>query len=194
MRKLIGCFLLIGAMWLLGGRASVDYVGQTFPVANEGEYIEFYRSLREVPTDLKPIGRGTAMLNTATIDDDIYELFAEKAEEVGAVAFAIAESKQVLVGVTNEVESRPSRPNANWSVDGTDGVGRQVYTNTFGNEEELKVVKKSYYKLKVTAVFYVPIDVFNQYIGDLEAVEEEVSEDQPLETPEKTETPESQEE
>ncbi len=194
MRKMIGCFLLIGAMWLLGGCASVDYVGQTFPASNEGEYVEFYRSLSEVPTDLKPIGRGTAMLNAATIDDDIYELFAEKAAEVGATAFAIAESKQVLVGVTNEIESRPSRPNANWSADGTDGVGRQVYTNTFGNEEELKVVKKSYYKLKVTAVFYVGIEVFNQYIGEIEEVAEEVSAEQGGEVAEAAETTENQEE
>ena len=122
--------LIVGILLLSGfGCMRVDYVGQKFPILPEGEYVDFYRSLDEVPDNLKPIGRGTAMVPFTMIDDDIYLLFAEKAAEVGATAFAISDSQKVLLGATNEIESRPRRPDAAWSVDGTDGEGRAVYSN-----------------------------------------------------------------
>lgn len=164
MRKILS---LLGfcTVIFLSACVRINYVGQTFPPLEEGEYVEFYRSLEEVPPELKPIGRGTAMLPIGIIDDDIYELFAEKAAKIGATAFAVSESQKVLIGVTDEIESRPTRPDANWSVDGTDGEGRSVYTNTFGREEELNVIRKSHYKLKFTVVFYVPIESFNQHMN-----------------------------
>ncbi|MBQ9789789.1 MAG: hypothetical protein IJW31_09370 [Lentisphaeria bacterium] len=173
--------LIVGILLLSGfGCMRVDYVGQKFPILPEGEYVDFYRSLDEVPDNLKPIGRGTAMVPFTMIDDDIYLLFAEKAAEVGATAFAISDSQKVLLGATNEIESRPRRPDAAWSVDGTDGEGRAVYSNTFGREEGLKVVTKTHYKLKLTAVFYVPIESFNEYLNSSNAAveAEEATEEQ----------------
>jgi hypothetical protein len=98
------------------------------------------------------------------IDDDIYLVFAKKAAEVGATAVAVSECKKVLIGVTNEIVSRPTRPDADWTIDSTDSVGRDVYSNTFGREEELKVANKTHYKLKMTVVFYVPIELYNEYL------------------------------
>ena len=165
----------VAVLTVLCGCVRVDYVGQKFPALAEGEYIEFYRTLNEVPIDLKPIGRGTALLPMSMIDDDIYLVFSKKAAEVGAVAFAISESQKVLIGVTNEIESRPTRPDGKWSVDGTDRVGRSVYSNTFGREEELQVVNKTHYKHKLTAVFYVPIESYNEYLQKPEEAEAKVS-------------------
>lgn len=183
MKKFLSVIALV-ILTVASGCVRVDYVGQKFPVLPEGEYVEFYRNLSEVPTDLKPIGRGTALLPMSMIDDDIYLVFAKKAAEVGATAVAVSESKKVLIGVTNEIASRPTRPDADWTIDSTDGVGRDVYSNTFGREEELKVVNKTHYKLKMTAVFYVPIDVYNEY---LQKPAEETEEKSVEETEEKTE-------
>lgn len=139
----------------------VDYIGQKLTPLPEGSAVVCYNNLKSVPDDMKPIGRGHAMFPMVYLYEDIEEVFANKAIEIGASAFAISSTEQVMVGVTEEVQTYPTRPDGNWNVDSTDMTGRMIYTDTFGNEEGLGVVRTERYKLRVNVVYYVTIETYN---------------------------------
>lgn len=151
-------FLFFAAV-LLSGCVSVDYVGQKLPPREEGEYIQIFPSMKEVPTEYKILGRGKVMTPQAYDLDKFEALLAEKAIEVGAEAVAISSQRRVAVNVSDRFQSAPTRPSGNWSFNGKNMRGDSIYTDSFGRQEALRTTPTMRYRNYYQIVFLTKTDI-----------------------------------
>lgn len=157
MKFLFSMFLLL--LLFCSGCVSVDYVGQRLPERDSDEYIMIYPSMEEVPVEYKILGRGKVMTPPSYDLDKLDALLTEKAQEVGAEAVAIASQKRVVVNVSENVKSEINRPNGSWNFNSTTPDGSYIYTDSFGRQQGLKVVKTERYRIYYQVVFLTKTDI-----------------------------------
>lgn len=150
--------LLMLTAWLCGC-VSVDYVGQRLAPRADGDFVMLYPSMQEVPADLKILGRGKIIAPQGYDMDKLDELMTEKALEVGADAVAIASQKRVIITSDNHMSSQANNPHGSWNFRSTTLEGDPVYTDSFGKQQSLQVVKTERYRIYYQIVFLTKQDI-----------------------------------
>ena len=131
----------------------VDYVGQRLPERDSSEYIMIYPSMQEVPTEYKILGRGKVMTPNYYDLDKLDAILTEKAQEVGADAVAIASQRRVSINVSNNIKTDFQNSRGGWNFNSTTLDGKNIYTDSFGREQNINNVKTERYRIYYQVVF-----------------------------------------
>ncbi len=157
MKRIFLFFSLCAAV--LCGCVNVDYVGQKLAPREDGDFVMIYPSMQEVPAELKILGRGKVVAPHGYDLDKLDALLTEKALEVGADAVAIAAKKRVVVTLDNNMVSRADNPNGSWNFRSTTLDGSNIYTDSFGKQQSLRVAKTERYRVYYQVVFLTKQDI-----------------------------------
>lgn len=137
----------------LSGCVQVDYVGQRLKERDSDEYIMIYPSMQEVPAEYKVLGRGKVVTPNYYDLDKLDAILTEKAQEVGADAVAVASQRRVTINVSNDMQSDFQKSRGIWNSNSTTFDGKNIYTDSFGRQQNISNVKTERYRIYYQVVF-----------------------------------------